>query len=199
MEFAGQTLEWRYNVGGIFGLGGSSSKTDRSHELESWGNLKNIMYQTHKAGQDQTAEGTKGLSSAADYFKALMSGDSAKMSQVLAPQISIIKGQNQQRLNTTAQFGNRSGGTNASMQQGTEAAHKSIQELFDMLGPEAAKEFAGISGIQEQLGQGSTSESIAASSALGNQTGEQRQQDIQNEAMTAQAAGKSIAALMGIL
>lgn len=185
----------------VFGLtmfGGHASNTDRQNQLESWGDLKNIMYNTSQTGRDQVTEGSKGLSSSADYFKALMSGDQAKMSQVLAPQISVIQGQKQQQLNTTAQFGNRSGGTNASMQKGTEDANRSIQELFDMLGPEAAKEFAAISGTQESLGAGQEALSTSAASNLGNNSGTTRLADRQSEQEAAQAGATAVAALMGL-
>lgn len=186
-------------MGGIFGLGGSSSKTDRKHSLEGWGALKDIMYNTKASGLKQTAEGAGGLTSAADYFKALMSGDQAKMSQVLAPQISVIKGQNQQRVNTLAQFGNRSGGTNAAAQSDTEAATKSIQQLFDMLGPQAAEEVARISGVQESLGSNLLGISTHAAGTLSGQAEQARAGDTKNEMDTAAGAGQAIAALLGIL
>jgi len=185
----------------VFGLtmfGGHASNTDRKNQLESWGDLKNIMYNSSQLGRDQSAEGAKGLSSSADYFKALMSGDPAKMSQVLAPQISVIQNQNAQRLNTASQFGNRSGGTNAAMQAGTEAANKSIQELFDMLGPESAKEFAQISGIQESLGSQQEGISSNAASSLGYQAGNTRAGDRASEEQSAQAGAQAVAAILGL-
>jgi hypothetical protein len=186
-------------MGEIFRLGGHASNTDRKNQLESWGNLKDIMYNSKATGIKQTNEGAAGLSSAADYFKALMSGDQAKMSQVLAPQISVIQNQKQQQLNTASQFGNRSGGTNASMQRGTEDATRSVQELFDMLGPEAAKEFATISGTQEGLGSNLLGISANSASNLGAEAGHTRAEDRAGESATADAGMQAVAALLGLL
>lgn len=186
-------------MGAIFSLGGHASNTDRQHQLEGWGDLKNVMYNTFAEGNPQVKEGQGNLTSAADYFKALMSGDQAKMSQVLAPQISVIKGQNQQRINTLSQFGNRSGGTNAATQSLQEDATRSIQQLFDMLGPEAAKEVGAIGSAQEGAGTNLLNLSRGAASDLSANAGGTRSEDRASEAALAQSGAQAVAALLGIL
>lgn len=156
------------------------------------------MDNTKGMGLDQSKEGAGNLTSSADYFKSLMSGDPAKMSAVLAPQISILKGQNAQRLATASQFSNRSGGTNARMQQDTEDTQRSIQQLFDMLGPEAAREVATIGGVQEGLGNNLLGISTSASSSLAGQAGGARNADNASAMDTAKSAGQAVAALLGI-
>jgi hypothetical protein len=136
----------------LFGIGGSAAKTDRNFQFTGWKDLQNLFQFGSKQGKGQVKEGIGGLSDAAKYFKTLMSGDRAAISQLLAPQISSIRGQTSQRQLTNSTFGNRSGGTNAYAQSAVDDATKAIQSLFDSIGPEAAKEFADISGIQESLG-----------------------------------------------
>ena len=177
-------------------LFGGSAKTDRQNQLGSWNDLNSVFDFGSKTGENQITQGAAGLSSASDYFKALMSGDQAKMSQVLAPQISTIKGQQQQQVNTLSQFGNRSGGTNAQAQNDTEAAGKSIQQLFDMLGPEAAQEVAQISGQQEGLGTGVLGLGTQAEGTVGQQAGQARMFDTQQEAQTGSDIGGAIMSLL---
>lgn len=180
-------------------LFGGAAKTDRQNQLGSWNDLNSVFDFGSKSGENQITQGAAGLSSASDYFKALMSGDQAKMAQVLAPQISTIKDQQQQRVNTLSQFGNRSGGTNAQAQSDTEAAGKSIQQLFDMLGPEAAQEVAQISGQQEGLGTGVLGLGTQAAGTVGQQSGTARVSDMANEAQTGGDVASAIASLLKTL
>lgn len=183
-------------MGGIFGIGGTASKTDRQHQLQSWGDLQNIFNFGFGQGTGQVKEGSEGLTKARNYFDAIMSGDQAQMAKVLAPQISTIQNQTQQRINTQSQFGNRSGGTNAFAQSTSEDATRAVQQLFDMLGPEAAKEVASISGTQEGLGSNLLGMAGSAAGTLGAQAGNTRQADLQNEANSAAGLTKTI---MGLL
>lgn len=72
--------------------------------------------------------------SAADSFeKAIMSGDPAKIGQVLGPQIRNIVGQGNQRIQTGSQFGTRSGGTNAENQMITDNTRSGINDMVSRL------------------------------------------------------------------
>jgi len=77
--------------------------------------------------------GESDLSSSSDFMKAILSGDSSKISQALAPQISGAKTRAQQQKKTTAEFGTRSGGTAASMAGIDDATHASITDLIGTL------------------------------------------------------------------
>lgn len=165
-------------MGGLFGIGGSSAKTDRKFQLSSWGALQSLVDPLTKEGRAETTEGAKNLSSSGNYFAALMSGDPAKMSKVLAPQISGIKSQVGQQVGTINQFSGRSGGTAAAVQQEGVEAQRAIQNLFDLLGPEAAGELAKIGGMQESLGLNETSIGANAAAEVGSQASGSRSGDL---------------------
>lgn len=175
-------------MAGLFGIGGSGAKTDRKFQLQSWGDLQSLVGPAATKGETQTKEGIGGLSKARNYFEAIASGDPAKMNAVLAPQISAIKGQTGQAVNTLNQFSGRSGGTASAAQQLSIEASRSIQNLFDILGPEAMKEVSQISGTQEALGQGLTDIAASAAGEMGAQasgdiTGARQRQDAQQGAI----------------
>lgn len=159
----------------MFGLGGSAADTDRKVQLDSWNSLKTLFDFGHKHGSADIKSAESGLGKASDYFGTLMSGNRPAMSKVLAPQISTIQNQATQQRNTQSQFGNRSGGTNAAMQMATDEATKSIQGLFDMLGPSSAEEFAKISGMQGNLGLGLEGEALDAQRVRSDDTTQSRQ------------------------
>jgi hypothetical protein len=185
-------------VWGLFGIGGSAAKTDRNAQLTSWGQLQSLFGPAKAMGEQQTAAGAGGLTTARNYFEAIASGDPAKMSAVLAPQISTIQGQTGARVNTIGQFSGRSGGTAAQATDlGTEAT-RAIQNLFDLLGPEAMKEVAAISGTQEAFGQGETGIALSAAGEVGAQAGGARATDVPVQQAQQAAAMEAIVALAGL-
>jgi hypothetical protein len=72
-------------------------------------------------GDFGTQTGEKATNESTNFWSSILSGDMDKIMKVLGPQISAIKGQGQQMKQTAAQFGNRSGGTNAFMQMSDDA------------------------------------------------------------------------------
>lgn len=185
-------------MAGLFGIGGSGAKTDRKQQLKSWGELESLFGPAKATGEAQTKEGAGGLSKAANYFQTLMSGNRAQMSQLLAPQISSIKGQSAQKMATASQFGNRSGGTNAALQADEQGALTAIQNLFDLLGPEAAKEFAAISGLQEQMGLGLTDLAANVTAEAGGMAGESRKQTLPMQQAQQSAVMEGLVSLFGL-
>jgi hypothetical protein len=183
-------------MAGLFGIGGSAAKTDRKYQLQSWGELSSLFGPAAKAGQKQTAEGAEGLTKSRNYFEALMSGDPAKMSAVLAPQISTLQQQTGRGVNTLGQFAGRSGGTAAQAQELGIEAQRSIQNLFDLLGPEAAKEVASISGAQESMGMGLTDIAASAAGEVGAQASGSRQQTVPQQQQQQAAIMEALAALI---
>lgn len=127
-----------------------------------------------------------------------MGGDRAKMSATLAPQISTIQGQTAQQRSTASQFGDRSGGTNAGIQASENQATQAIQQMFELLGPEAAKEFATISGTQEGAGEGLLSEAGSAASTSGSQASGSRTNDVAVQQEQQTAITQALAALVGL-
>jgi hypothetical protein len=84
-------------------------------------------------GSFATGLGESNLAQASAFNSALLSGDTAKIGKLLAPQTSAIQGQKQQQLNSTAQFHNRSGGTNSSNQTAGDKARSSINDMVSSL------------------------------------------------------------------
>jgi len=84
------------------------------------------------------------LTQASNFFSGLLSGDPSKIGQILGPQLSDIQKQGQQQIQTNAQFGNRSGGTNASNQQNMDSQRQQVEQLIAQLTGSAASGLTGI-------------------------------------------------------
>lgn len=99
-------------------LFGGQSKT-LSSDINQTGQLSGFA---SGVGQNNTTQGS-------NFFSSLLSGDPTKIGTALAPAISAGQQGAQQQKNSTAQFGNRSGGTNASMQAIDAATRGNITNL----------------------------------------------------------------------
>lgn len=183
---------------GIFGIGGSGAKTTRQQELSSWGSLQNIGGFATPFGENQIKQGGQNLSNASDFWNSLLSGDKTKIGQTLAPEIGTIEGQTQQQLDTLSQFGNRSGGTNATLNALQTNKQAQIQGLIDTLIPQAASQVAQIGQVQESAGSGVLSLGENAYATVGGQTTSllptqlQLQQEIQGAIMSSLINGAGI-------
>lgn len=91
-----------------------------------------------------TSLGEGDLGTASSFYNDILSGNQAKIAQLLAPQIGGIAKQAQQKTATNAQFGDRSGGTNASNQSTMDTARSSVNDLISNLTSGAASGLAGI-------------------------------------------------------
>jgi hypothetical protein len=83
-------------------------------------------------------KGQSDISQASDFESAILSGDMSKISKVLAPQISGIQKRAQQKKQTNAQFGDRSGGTNAENQMIGDNATSDVNKMISDLTGSAA-------------------------------------------------------------
>jgi hypothetical protein len=97
-----------------------------SGEKQAYGNLNNL------AGFD-SSHGQGDISIGEDWMRGILSGDPAKISKLLGPQIAGIKNRSQQSLQTASQFGDRSGGTNAGIQQTGDHISSAIDGMVDEL------------------------------------------------------------------
>jgi hypothetical protein len=73
------------------------------------------------------------ITQSTDFMSAILSGDPAKIGEVLGPQIKAIQGQGQQQKQTLSQFGNRGGGTNATAQSIDDKTRGSVNDLISSL------------------------------------------------------------------
>ena len=103
-----------------------------------------------QAGQVAGYGTTKGeglTTAAGDFFTGLLSGNPAQTAKLLAPQIKAQQDQAQQMKNTSAQFANRSGGTNARNQSIDDATRGKISSMISDLTGKAATASAAPSGM----------------------------------------------------
>jgi hypothetical protein len=117
---------WAGTVG-LFGIGMGPSSQEKS-QYGDIGNLANFA----------TTQGEGDISTADNFWRSILSGDPTQISKVLGPAISGINKRGQESKMTTAQFGNRGGGTNASMQMTDDTTRSSVDSLISSLTGKAA-------------------------------------------------------------
>ena len=104
--------------------------------------------------------GTKDLTAGSNFYSDILSGDPTKIGELLGPQISDIQKQGQQQIQTQGEFGNRSGGTNASAQTNMDTQRANVEKLISQLTGQAA---SGVTGIGESaLGTATTANALQA-------------------------------------
>jgi hypothetical protein len=131
-------------MGGFFGaLFGGQSK-----------NLDKLIGQYGQIGGQQTGEGQSNENTASNFWNSIVSGDSSKISQALAPEISAAKTSNQQTQKTNAIFGTRSGGTAASNAASSDALHANLVNLTGSLTNSSASNLASLGTNQVSTGLG---------------------------------------------
>lgn len=91
-----------------------------------------------------TSVGEGDISNASGFYNDLLSGNQATEAKLLAPQISNIAKQAQQKTQTNAEFGNRSGGTNASNQNTMDTARSGVNDMISNLTSGAASGLASL-------------------------------------------------------
>lgn len=191
-------------MGGFLGIGGSSSKTDRGVQLQSFGNLSNLFNwalplakETASTGQSILKGGVESLGTAGNYFKKLLSGNRSDLMQAEAPAIAATTSAADASKRQLATMGTaRGGGVSASNQQIDDKTRATVDNALFGVRSAAAGDLAKVGQAETQAGAldltaglqaGGTAE-YAASDA-GRLATEAKKQD----AATNQALGGSIA------
>ena len=119
---------------GFFGslFGGQNSTL--SGDIANAGNTMNFG----------SALGQSDLQLGSDFYKTLLNGSPEAIGKLLGPQISNIQKQGQENLNTKAEFGDRSGGTNASNQTSMDDQRAKVEQMISQLTGQAAGAVTGI-------------------------------------------------------
>lgn len=73
------------------------------------------------------------LTNSSAFINALLSGNQGDIAKLLAPQIGEISKRANEKTQTNAEFGSRSGGTNASNQNTMDTARSSVNDLIASL------------------------------------------------------------------
>jgi hypothetical protein len=198
-------------MGGMFGIGGSASKTDRSNQLTSFSGLKNLFNWALPAGQAATGAGQNILSGAAstaqnagNYFQRLMSGNRTALQGAIAPAANAAQVQaDAQRRQLAASGTARGGGVAGVQQQQKETTLAKIQNMLfgaRTAGAEgslqAARTQAGIGGTEAGIGTNLIGSAGTAASNLGELAGSSRQTSLQQDNAAGAAAGQLAMALL---
>lgn len=117
-----------------------------------------------------TGLGTSDVGAASNFWRTILGGDQQAISKLLAPEISTIQGQGQQQIQNESQFGNRSGGTNASNQQNIDTQRQNVERMIAGLTGQAASQVGqlGEFGINTAL-EGNQQRASDAEQKLQNQ------------------------------
>lgn len=136
-------FQWRCAIGFFSALFGGSSP-----ELN-----KNIS-EYGQVGGWATGQGQADVGKSSKFWSDILSGDSSKISQSLAPQIGAAKSSAQQENKTRSEFGNRSGGTAASNAMTSDKTHSDITSLIGSLTGSSASNLGSIGESMLSTGLG---------------------------------------------
>lgn len=134
-----------------------------------------------------TSVGEGDIGAASGFENTLLGGNQAAEAKLLAPQIQGIQERGQQQMQTQGEFGNRSGGVNASNQRNIDTQRAAVNDMISQLTGGAATNLANI-------GQGALNTGLSAN-ALQNQ---EEQQRLQNEQQSIFGAGMKDFAQTGL-
>lgn len=109
------------------------------------------------------------LSNSSALINALLSGNQAETAKLLAPQIGQISKQANEKTQTNATFGSRSGGTNASNQNTMDAARSGVNDMISSL-------TSGALGAGASLGSNLLGKSMSGYNDVFNQNLTEQQQ-----------------------
>lgn len=138
--------------------------------------LSGDMTKTGDLADFSSAQGKQNTTAASKFNNSILSGDSTKISQTLAPQVSSLKTSTNQDQKTASQNGSRSGGTAASNTAKGDKVHSDVTSLTGGLTAGAASSLmssgdsllkSATSGYGQQAALSSQQEQQWANSILG--------------------------------
>jgi hypothetical protein len=125
--------------------------------------LSSDMNNFGQIGGFATGLGESNLSKASGFFSNILSGDPSKIAKSLGPEISSIQTQTQQQKKTNAEFGNRSGGTNAANQSASDKGRGLVTNMIASLLGSSASSLASTGGSLLSQGAGAYQSQLDAS------------------------------------
>ena len=171
----------------MFGIGMGPSN-DQNQEF---GKLKSASDFATNLGETNLTAGSK-------FMQSILSGDSSKISDALAPQIGAAKTAAANQNMTTAQNGTRGGGTAASTAATNDKIHSDITSLIGQLTDSSANGLMSSGGSLLSTGVSGTSASFGAASALQKQREAQINDIVSSTAAIAAAPFTGGASLTGL-
>lgn len=155
-------------IHGIAGLfGGSSAKTDRNQQLNSYQNLNSLFNFGLNTAKSGVGAGTASQDQAAGYFSKLASGNRPAMLAAVAPETNAINQSADASRKQQGEMGTARGGgvAGANQQSETDRLTQVNNALFGVA-PGAAKELADIGATR--TGQGLQAAGIGSNAAEAN-------------------------------
>lgn len=154
-------------MGGFFGIGNSSAKTDRGRALGGWNAMWDVWGKSMDALQPATraeqlvggqptttGAGVSNLDMSSDFWKSVLTGDKGAQTAAAAPAINAVNAQTQQQKQEQAQMGTSRGGGTAGYNTQTEQERQAdVTNAMLGLGPKAAEQLQEVGGAQAQVGQ----------------------------------------------
>lgn len=153
-------------MGGFFGIGNSSAKTDRGRALGGWNAMWDVWGKSMDALQPaQRAEGminasptvsggVGDLDTASDFWRSVLSGDKGATAAAAAPAVNAVNAQAAQKRTEQAQMGTARGGGTAGYNTMPEFERGSnITNAIFGLVPQAAQSLESTGGARAQVGQ----------------------------------------------
>jgi hypothetical protein len=125
--------------------------------------LDSLIPKYGAVGDYGTTQGESDINAGSGFWKSILSGDSSKTSQALAPAIDSAKKSASSDMKTTAMFGGRSGGTAASNAAKSDTVHGYITDLIGNLTGKAADSLTSTGGNLLTTGLGAYGQQEAAS------------------------------------
>lgn len=115
------------NEDGFFGIGMGPSDSQKA-DAGALGAISNFA----------TSEGETDIMASDKFWQAILSGDPGQIAKVMGPAMSATNKRGQEANKTAAEFGTRSGGTNAGAQMTGDKVRSSIDEMISKLTGDAA-------------------------------------------------------------
>lgn len=131
--------------------------------------------------------GESAVNTGLGFEEGLLSGNQAEEAKLLAPEISGIQKRGQQQIQTAGEFGNRSGGTNASAQNNIDTQRGEVNNMISQL-------TGGAAANVTQAGEGLLNTGLNASEAQA----QEAQMRLQNERDSILGQGTSDFAATGL-
>lgn len=167
----------------LFGVGQKSKNTDRSYQLQGWGDLTNLI-------NGASGQGGQATGDALSHFTNLLSGNRSAVESAVAPTTNAVASQQAAAGRQAEATGTaRGGGVNAENQQTADKVSQATQGAINSAVPNAANELGS-------LGTTLTGQAGANAGTLAGNAGGTRQFDVQNSQNQMNQAFQQLAGLL---
>jgi len=184
-------------MGGFMGIGGSSANTDRSNQLTSFSQMKNLFNTGITSATSGIGAGLSDLSSAGGYFKSLLGGNRAALNAAVAPETAAVQaGDDASKRQAAASGTARGGGVAGTMQTSKDATMAKVQQLLFGVRPAAAEGLTKVGTAEAGIGSNILQTSSNTAGELAAASTNARKIDLAQNNAIGQSVGQMAAALL---